>query len=211
MAGREGRFGPGPGGRVRLWFTTWRLIIGPSLGVVPFGELGSGNPESPPEVLGSSLGSCVCLPGRRAEVPVVDRVAWQERSDAELVAGVVQVASGTDRELAFDAIYARHSEAVLARCGQFFSSDLDAAEAAAAEALTTAYRDLAAGRPPDEPHKLRAWLYGIAKHKCQEELRRRQPGVGLPDELEFDEYENASRERRAEVEPGPGNRCRDIH
>jgi RNA polymerase sigma factor (sigma-70 family) len=133
-------------------------------------------------------------------VPVADRVAWQERLDAELVAGVVQMASGTDRELAFEAIYARHSEAVLARCGQFFSSDLDAAETAAAETLTTAYRDLAAGRPPDEPHKLRGWLCGIARHKCQEELRRRQLGAGLPDELEFDEYENASRERRAEVD-----------
>jgi DNA-directed RNA polymerase specialized sigma24 family protein len=127
-------------------------------------------------------------------------LSWQDVADSELVARIGQAASPAQRETAFDVIYQRHAPAVLAVCGGRLYDDPDAAQAAAQVALVTAYRDLTEGRPPREPDKLRSWLCGIATNRCREEIRRRGREVALPDDVADDEYETASRRRRAEVD-----------
>ncbi|WP_432586348.1 hypothetical protein ABVG11_09490 [Streptomyces sp. HD1123-B1] len=127
--------------------------------------------------------------------------ATDRTSDADLVRAFLQARGTAAREAAFTRIHERHAEAVLYRCASLLPDDPDAAESAAAAALTAAYHDLSAGRPPREPHKLRAWLYGIARHRCSEELRRRGPaGPGLPAEVADDTWESVSRARLAEVD-----------
>ncbi|MET7937586.1 hypothetical protein [Streptomyces sp. NPDC005322] len=121
--------------------------------------------------------------------------------DEDLVREFLEARGSAGREAAFTRIHERHADAVLYRCASLLPDDPDAAESAAAAAFTAAYHDLSAGRPPREPHKLRAWLYGIARHRCSGELRRRGPAsAGLPEEVEDDTYESASRRRLAEVD-----------
>ncbi|MEU8826645.1 hypothetical protein [Streptomyces sp. NPDC048636] len=127
--------------------------------------------------------------------------AMAPAGDAELVRAFLDAPDRTGREAAFTRIHERHADAVLYRCASLLPDDPDAAESAAAAAFLAAYRDLSAGRPPREPHKLRAWLYGIARHRCSEELRGRGPAsAGLPSEVAEDTYESASRRRLAEVD-----------
>ena len=127
-------------------------------------------------------------------------LSWQDIPDSELVARIGQAVSSAQREAAFDVIYQRHAPAVLAVCGGRLYDDPDAAQAAAQVALVTAYRDLTEGRPPREPDKLHSWLRGIAANRCHEEIRRRRREDALPDQVADDEYEAASRRRRAEVD-----------
>jgi DNA-directed RNA polymerase specialized sigma24 family protein len=127
-------------------------------------------------------------------------LSWQDVPDSELVARIGQAVSPAQRETAFDVIYQRYAQAVLAVCGGRLYDDPDAAQAAAQVALVTAYRDLTEGRPPRESDKLRSWLCGIAANRCREEIRRRGREAALPDEVADDEYEAASRRRRAEVD-----------
>lgn len=127
-------------------------------------------------------------------------LSWPDLSDAELVERVVHPGVPSYREAAFSAIYQRHAPAVLALCGGLIWDDFDSAQAAAQDAMIAAYRDLAVGRPPREPGKLRAWLLGIARNRCREEFRRRGRVDALPDDLEEDDWEAASRRRRGEVD-----------
>ncbi|MET8181713.1 sigma factor [Streptomyces sp. NPDC005336] len=131
----------------------------------------------------------------------MDHEGTEPIGDEDLVRGFLEARGSAGREAAFTRIHERHADAVLYRCASLLADDPAAAESAAAEAFTVAYRDLTAGRPPREPHKLRAWLYGIARHRCAEELRRRgRASAGLPEEVESDTYESASRRRLAEVD-----------
>src|SRR5450759_25803 len=131
---------------------------------------------------------------------MTDELSWPDLSDAELVERVVHPAAPAQRQAAFEAIYQRHAPAVLALCGGLLWDDFDTAQAAAQDAMVAAYRDLATGRPPREPGRLRAWLLGIAKNRCREEFRRRGREGALPEDLEDDDWEAASRRRRAEVD-----------
>ena len=120
--------------------------------------------------------------------------------DAELVACVVRPAVAGQQEAAFEAIYRRYAWEVLAACGGIIWDDFDTARTVAQDTLVTAYRDLSSGRPPDQPEKLRAWLFGIARNRCREEFRRRSKTGLMPDELPDDDWEIASRRRQAEVD-----------
>lgn len=124
---------------------------------------------------------------------------FENLPDAELVACVARPAAA-QQEAAFEAIYRRYAREVLAMCGGIIWDDFDTARTVAQDALVIAYRDLSSGRLPAQPQKLRAWLLGIAKNRCREEFRRRATTGLMPDELPDDDWETASRRRRAEVD-----------
>lgn len=131
---------------------------------------------------------------------MTDELTWEDLPDAVLVARIGRAAGSAQREAAFEEIYRRHSEAVLAVCGGMLYRDPDSAQATAQIALVAAYRDLVEGRPPRDPQKLRAWLCGIARYRCHEEIRRRNRESSLSEDVADDDYESASRQRRAEVD-----------
>ncbi|MFJ9729390.1 RNA polymerase sigma factor [Streptomyces sp. NPDC101209] len=124
----------------------------------------------------------------------------QSPADHELVRQVVGATTDAQRQSAFDHIYTTHGDKVRSACAARLPDDWEAAEAAATETFTVAYRDLIEGRPPRNPDNLAAWLLGIARNRCREEFRRRKPTAALPDDLEADLYESASRGRLAEVD-----------
>jgi RNA polymerase sigma factor (sigma-70 family) len=127
---------------------------------------------------------------------------WADRPDAELVRAVRQSRRPADREAAFEAIYNRHSGAVLALCGGLLA-DFVSAQDAAAETFAVAYARLTRGKPLAEPAKLGGWLINTARNRCREEWRRRDRQGPMPEYETDDEaaaYETASRARRAQVE-----------
>jgi putative membrane protein insertion efficiency factor len=129
---------------------------------------------------------------------VNDDERFQDASDAELVEHMA--GSLPQQHAVFAEIYRRHSTAVLALCGGKLQ-DPDSALDAASQTFAVAWTALTSGRPIEEPHKLRAWLNGIAYNRCREEWRRRNRIGEMPDDdIEDDSYERASRARRAQVD-----------
>jgi RNA polymerase sigma factor (sigma-70 family) len=76
---------------------------------------------------------------------------------------------------AFEAIYERHSAALLSFCAYMLSSRQDAEDAIQAT-FSSAYRALQSN---DRPVNLRPWLYAIARNESLSILRRRRPTVEL--------------------------------
>jgi RNA polymerase sigma factor (sigma-70 family) len=76
---------------------------------------------------------------------------------------------------AFEAIYERHSGALLSFCAYMLGSRQDAEDAIQAT-FASAYRALHAN---DRPVNLRPWLYAIARNESLSILRRRRPTVEL--------------------------------
>jgi RNA polymerase sigma factor (sigma-70 family) len=104
---------------------------------------------------------------RYADVPVVgrSRPVLALLGDDRLVE---QVCRGS--HAAFEALYERHHRGILAFCRHMMGSAHDAEEAVQ-QAFTAAYTDLTDG---ERPSSLKPWLYGIARHRCLEMLRRRR-------------------------------------
>jgi RNA polymerase sigma factor (sigma-70 family) len=92
------------------------------------------------------------------------------RSDDELVA---RVRAGDDA--AFEAIFDRYADGVLAFCAHMLRSR-DGAEDALQLTFVSAYRAL---RDGDGCVSLRPWLYTIARNRCLSELRVRRDVVDL--------------------------------
>src|SRR4051794_14917732 len=84
---------------------------------------------------------------------------------------VDQVCRGS--HAAFEALYERHHRGLLAFCRHMLGSSHDAEEAVQ-QSLTVAYSDLSSG---ERPTALKPWLYGIARHRCLEMLRKRRNQV----------------------------------
>ena len=101
---------------------------------------------------------------------VGSRVRLRLASDDGLVA---LVRSGESS--AFEAIYERHSGALLSFCAYMLGSRQDAEDAIQAT-FASAYRALHAN---DRPVNLRPWLYAIARNESLSILRRRRPTVEL--------------------------------
>ena len=101
-------------------------------------------------------------------------------SDAELA-----VAAAAGDRLAFAGIYDRYANRLHDFCAGMLA-DRDAAADCVQDAFceaATCLRDLR------EPDKLRAWLYGVARHQCLRRLRNRrreQPSDALPDVVSAD-------------------------
>jgi RNA polymerase sigma factor (sigma-70 family) len=72
-------------------------------------------------------------------------------------------------EAAFEALYHRHRRAVLAYCHRTLRS-ADDADDAMQQTFVAAYYSL---DRLEHPFAVRAWLYGIARHRCQSALRAR--------------------------------------
>lgn len=126
---------------------------------------------------------------------------WEHRSDSELVDQALNAESQAERESAYSAIFARHHRGVLAFCGGTLQDPHRAADAAA-QTFTEAFTGLA---NLNEPDKLRAWLFGIARNQCHTERTRHRrqalvPELGAGSEDELVSYERASRARQAEVD-----------
>src|SRR5262245_27893924 len=114
-----------------------------------------------------------------ADEPVSSAGQWTRKPDPDLVAAVVRPSQPADRDAAFTAIYMRHLAAVSALCAGLLA-DRAASEDAVAETFVTAWADLTAGKPPANPERLRAWLQGIARHRCMKELRQRDHSGPMP-------------------------------
>jgi DNA-directed RNA polymerase specialized sigma24 family protein len=128
---------------------------------------------------------------------VSEEQSWEQLTDRELVERAASPDS-REREQALRAIYDRHSADVLGLCG-WWLSDPDEAMDAAQSTFEILIEDLPTLRDPD---KLRPWLLGIAKHRCQQVWRQRNHEGEFPEQdLEDAEHEvNASRRRQAEVD-----------
>jgi RNA polymerase sigma factor (sigma-70 family) len=90
---------------------------------------------------------------------------------------VESVRAGSER--AFEALFHRHRQPVLAFCRHMLGSAADA-EDAVQHTFLAAYRDLMRS---EKPIALRPWLYAIARHRCLSLLRarRERPSAELPD------------------------------
>src|SRR5580704_12049743 len=103
--------------------------------------------------------------------PRVLRVA----SDTHLVALVRD-----GRAAAFEALYDRHSRAILSFCRHMLGS-VEEAEDAVQHTFLAAYNDLIASH---KPIQLRPWLFTIARNRCYSVLRaRRERPLDDVDEL----------------------------
>ncbi|HKE15958.1 MAG TPA: sigma-70 family RNA polymerase sigma factor [Kofleriaceae bacterium] len=78
----------------------------------------------------------------------------------------------TGSEVAFETLYRRYREQVLVYCRRVLGST-DDAEDATQQTFLAAYSALG---HLEQPVALRAWLYGIARHRCQSVLRLRREG-----------------------------------
>jgi RNA polymerase sigma factor (sigma-70 family) len=79
-------------------------------------------------------------------------------------------------ELAFEALYRRHADALLRYCRSIVRHREDAEEALQSSMLR-AYRALAGG---SRPEAVRPWLFGIARNECHDLLRCRLQAEPLP-------------------------------
>ena len=133
-----------------------------------------------------------------------------QRSDRELVDAAVCASTAAAQAAAFTEIFKRHHGAVLRYCSRQLREHAGV-EDAAAESFEAAFTDLQRGRPPRDPDKLRAWLLGIARHRCLTYMRgrqddnraRRKPGLdallhddGITEELLDDDADESGRRRR---------------
>jgi RNA polymerase sigma factor (sigma-70 family) len=99
--------------------------------------------------------------------------ASRQRSDRELVDDAVHASTAAAQAAAFTEIFKRHHGAVLRYCSRQLHEHAGV-EDAAADAFEAAFTDLQRGLPPRDPDKLRAWLLGIARHRCLTYMRGRQ-------------------------------------
>jgi RNA polymerase sigma factor (sigma-70 family) len=134
-----------------------------------------------------------------------------QRSDRELVDAAVCASTAAAQAAAFTEIFKRHHGAVLRYCSRHLREHAGV-EDAAADSFEAAFTDLQRGRPPRDPDKLRAWLLGIARHRCLTHMRgsrhddnraRRKPGLdallhddGIAEELLDDVADESGRRRR---------------
>jgi RNA polymerase sigma factor (sigma-70 family) len=130
---------------------------------------------------------------------VADGDRWDGVGDAELVGAAVQASTPAARKQIFDEIYRRHHRSIVIRCA-VLARDPILAEDLAHDTFMAAFVDLAKGRPPRQPEKLLAWLYGIARNRFREHLNRSGQEADLPGDMEEDDTETASRRRLAQVE-----------
>jgi RNA polymerase sigma factor (sigma-70 family) len=141
--------------------------------------------------------------------------ASRHRSDRELVDDAVHASTAAAQADAFTEIFKRHHGAVLRYCSRQLHEHAGV-EDAAADAFEAAFTDLQRGRPPRDPDKLRAWLLGIARHRCLTYMRGRQrddnrarPNAALDallhdddiaEELLDDADESGTRRRQAQAD-----------
>lgn len=126
----------------------------------------------------------------------------REWTDDDLVRAAARPRRPGDREAALAEVWNRYRDPVAAYCARLLDEIHDA-EDAVAQTFMAAFTDLIKGRGPEDPAKLRRWLYGIARNRCREEWRRRKRVGPMPEyetEDEDAEYERASRHRQAEVD-----------
>jgi RNA polymerase sigma factor (sigma-70 family) len=140
-----------------------------------------------------------------------------QRSDRELVDDAVRASTAAAQAAAFTEIFRRHHGAVLRYCSRQLREHAGV-EDAAADSFEAAFTDLQRGRPPRDPDKLRAWLLGIARHRCQTYMRggrqddnnRARPKAGLDpllhddgiaeELLDDDADESGTRRRQAQAD-----------
>jgi RNA polymerase sigma factor (sigma-70 family) len=134
-----------------------------------------------------------------------------QTSDRELVDLAVHASTAAAQAAAFTEIFRRHHGAVLRYCSRRLHEH-GSVEDTAADTFEAAFTDLQRGRPPRDPDKLRAWLLGIARHRCQTYMRggrqddnraRRKGGLdpllhddGIAEELLDDDADESGRRRR---------------
>jgi RNA polymerase sigma factor (sigma-70 family) len=112
------------------------------------------------------------------------------RSDDALVA---RVRAGDER--AFELVFDRYHRSLLAFCRHMLAGS-EEAEDALQHTFMAAYRSL---RASDEPIRLKAWLYTIARNRCLSILRARREQVALDDGHAASDGLAADVDRRAEL------------
>jgi RNA polymerase sigma factor (sigma-70 family) len=112
------------------------------------------------------------------------------RSDDALVA---RVRAGDER--GFELVFDRYHRSLLAFCRRMLSCD-EEAEDALQHTFMAAYRSL---RASDEPIRLKAWLYTIARNRCLSILRARREHVALDEGHAASDGLAADVDRRAEL------------
>jgi RNA polymerase sigma factor (sigma-70 family) len=132
-------------------------------------------------------------------------------SDADLVRTITSATTTDEVTAALSVVYQRHYASVLRRCSSGVN-DLDLAADLAHDTFEVAFHDLCGGRPPREPAKLRAWLYGIARNRYDDYRRGLTGSRGLdpllldvdePDRfavIDEDEIRHGSQARQAHVD-----------
>jgi RNA polymerase sigma factor (sigma-70 family) len=129
-------------------------------------------------------------PGRAQARPRLRRRVPRGRSDDALVA---RVRAGDER--AFELVFDRYHRSLLAFCGRMLASN-EEAEDALQHTFMDAYRAL---RASDDPIRLKAWLYTIARNRCLSVLRARREHVALDEGHAATDGLAADVDRRAEL------------
>jgi RNA polymerase sigma factor (sigma-70 family) len=131
----------------------------------------------------TALGRAQARPRLRRRVP-------RGRSDDALVA---RVRAGDER--GFELVFDRYHRSLLAFCGRMLASD-EEAEDALQHTFMAAYRGL---RSSDQPIRLKAWLYTIARNRCLSVLRARREHVALDEGHAATDSLAADVDRRADL------------
>jgi RNA polymerase sigma factor (sigma-70 family) len=98
-------------------------------------------------------------------------------------------------ERGFELVFDRYHRSLLAFCGRMLASD-EEAEDALQHTFMAAYRAL---RASDEPIRLKAWLYTIARNRCLSILRARREHVALDEGHAATDGLAADVDRRADL------------
>jgi RNA polymerase sigma factor (sigma-70 family) len=122
--------------------------------------------------------------------PRLRRRVPRGRSDDALVA---RVRAGDER--AFELVFDRYHGSLLAFCGRMLAGS-EEAEDALQHTFMAAYRAL---RASDEPIRLKAWLYTIARNRCLSVLRARREHVALDEGHAATDGLAADVDRRADL------------
>jgi RNA polymerase sigma factor (sigma-70 family) len=122
--------------------------------------------------------------------PRLRRRVPRGRSDDALVA---RVRAGDER--AFELVFDRYHRSLLAFCRHMLAGN-DEAEDVLQHTFMAAYRAL---RASDDPIRLKAWLYTIARNRCLSILRARREQVALDEGHAATDGLAADLDRRAEL------------
>jgi RNA polymerase sigma factor (sigma-70 family) len=98
-------------------------------------------------------------------------------------------------ERGFELVFDRYHRSLLAFCGRMLASD-EEAEDALQHTFMAAYRAM---RASDEPIRLKAWLYTIARNRCLSVLRARREHVALDEGHAATDGLAADVDRRADL------------